>query len=179
MGDVTALDTIRALYDYHWWANHRLFDVAAALGEEAAGREMGRQFSFPTLRGTFVHIYGADLVWHERFVGRTPEAIPGGGDFASLAALRERWDAFEKEQRAFVAALEPADLGRVVEFTSRAYPRKDGRPYRIALFPLLQHVPNHATHHRSEIATMLTMLSGSPPGTDLALYHFIQSGHSG
>jgi uncharacterized damage-inducible protein DinB len=28
-------------------------------------------------------------------------------------------------------------------------------------------VPNHATHHRSEIATMLTMISGSPPDTGI------------
>ena len=31
----------------------------------------------------------------------------------------------------------------------------------------LQHVANHATHHRSEIATMVTMLSGSPPDTGI------------
>ena len=32
------------------------------------------------------------------------------------------------------------------------------------------HVPNHATHHRSEIATMLTMASGSPPDTGINSY---------
>jgi uncharacterized damage-inducible protein DinB len=36
---------------------------------------------------------------------------------------------------------------------------------------LLLHVPNHATHHRSEIATMLTMLSGSPPDTGVNSYY--------
>jgi uncharacterized damage-inducible protein DinB len=36
---------------------------------------------------------------------------------------------------------------------------------------MLLHVPNHATHHRSEIATMLTMVSGSPPDTGLMSYY--------
>jgi uncharacterized damage-inducible protein DinB len=36
---------------------------------------------------------------------------------------------------------------------------------------MLQHVVNHATHHRSEIATMLTMTKGSPPGTDMTIFY--------
>jgi uncharacterized damage-inducible protein DinB len=46
----------------------------------------------------------------------------------------------------------------------------------VALWPLLQHVANHATHHRSEVATMLTMLSGSPPDTGIATYRLLVSG---
>jgi uncharacterized damage-inducible protein DinB len=38
------------------------------------------------------------------------------------------------------------------------------------LGPLLQHVVNHATHHRSEAATMITLISGSPPDTGIATY---------
>ena len=40
-----SLGLIRGLYDYHRWANRRLFDVAAALGEEACARDMGKHFS--------------------------------------------------------------------------------------------------------------------------------------
>jgi uncharacterized damage-inducible protein DinB len=31
-------------------------------------------------------------------------------------------------------------------------------------------VVNHATHHRSEVATMLTIISGSPPDTGINTY---------
>ena len=34
--------TIRGLYDYHRWANRRLFDVATALGEDLASHEVGK-----------------------------------------------------------------------------------------------------------------------------------------
>jgi len=170
MTEVTAMDLVRGLYDYHRWANRRLFDVAVGLGEDLAGRDVGPQFSFPTVRRMLAHIYGADWVWLARWKGTSPASL-AGGDIAALAELRARWDLTEREQRAFVDGLEPADLGRVVD-----YRNTKGEPFRGVLGTLLQHVANHATHHRSEVATMITMLSGSPPSTELALYHLIQTG---
>ena len=170
MGEMMGLEMIRELYAYHRWANRRLFDVAAGLGEDVAGREVGKQFSYPTLRRMLGHIYGADWVWLMRWKGTSPTELPGG-EVESLANLRERWDALEKEQRTFIESLTPADLGRVVD-----YKNIKGEPFSLALGPLLQHVANHATHHRSEVATMLTMVHGSPPATDLMIYHLIRSG---
>jgi uncharacterized damage-inducible protein DinB len=170
MSDPTALDLVRGLYDYHRWANRRLFDVAAGLGEDAAGREVGAQFSFPTIRRMLAHLYGADWIWLSRWKGTSPTTLPGG-EIATLTELRGKWDVTEREQRAFIDALTSAGLGRVVE-----YRNTEGKPFSTTLWPLLQHVANHATHHRSEIATMITMISGSPPPTDLVLYHLITTG---
>ncbi|MFQ5946385.1 MAG: DinB family protein [Anaerolineae bacterium] len=164
------VEMIRGLYAYHRWANRRLFEVAEGLGLEAVEREMGTQFSFPTVRRTFAHIYGADSIWLSRWKGASPTTLPGA-DIPTLAGLRSRWDVLEKEQQDFIEALTPEDLTRLVE-----YRNTEGKPFRMALWPLLQHVPNHATHHRSEIATMITLISGSPPDTGLAAYHFIKSG---
>lgn len=33
------------------------------------------------------------------------------------------------------------------------------------------HVVNHDTHHRSEVATMLTRVGHVPPGTDLIVHY--------
>jgi uncharacterized damage-inducible protein DinB len=155
---------IRGLYDYHRWANRRLFEVAATLGADV-DREVGKQFSAPTVKGMLAHIYGADWIWLSRWKGTSPTRIPDGTDFATLDDLRRRWDELEREQQAFVDSLGDADLERVLDFRDTA-----GRPGRLALGGLLQHVANHATHHRSEVATMLTMLRGSPPPTDLVVY---------
>lgn len=176
MSDVGSLTLIRGLWDYHWWANRRLYDVALALGEEVAGREVGRQFSFPTLRAMFGHIYGADWLWLQRWKGLTASGLPRADAFPSLAEVGERWEPLLKEQRAFLEALRPADLDRPVEFKSVLFPSE--QPYRLPLAPMLMHVPNHATHHRSEVATMLTMLSGSPPDTGLVTYRLIASGQA-
>jgi uncharacterized damage-inducible protein DinB len=36
---------------------------------------------------------------------------------------------------------------------------------------LLTHVVAHGNHHRSEIATMLTMVSAPPPDTGVVVWH--------
>ena len=156
---------IRELYAYHRWANRRLFDVAAALGDDAVTRDMGAHWSVPTLKGMFAHLYGADTIWLTRWKGSSPTRIPGGGDFASMADLRAKWDALEAEQQAFVDGLSEEDLGRMV-----AYRNTEGAEFSVALGPLMQHVVNHATHHRSEAATMITLISQSPPDTGLNTY---------
>jgi Uncharacterized protein conserved in bacteria len=156
---------IREHYDYHRWANRRLFDIANALGAEAAGRDLGKHWSFPTLKAMFAHIYAADAVWLTRWKGESPKRLFGDADFTSMADLRQKWDALETEQRAFVDGLKDADLVRPVD-----YKNTEGAQFRVALGPLLQHVVNHATHHRSEVATMLTMVSGSPPDTGINTY---------
>ena len=51
------------------------------------------------------------------------------------------------------------------------YKATNGKPFSQPLWQMLQHVVNHATHHRSEIATMLTMTKGSPPGTDMSIFY--------
>jgi uncharacterized damage-inducible protein DinB len=159
-----SVDLIRGLYDYHRWANRTLYDVALALGEEMVSRDVGKQFSYPTIRRMFGHLYAADKIWLARLTGGAPMADPGG-QFATLASIRAPWDDLEREQRAFVEGLSTADLAGVIHFTDAQGARR-GAP----LGPLLQHVANHATHHRSEIATMLTMVSGSPPDTGLGTY---------
>ncbi len=164
MADVTTVEMVRGLYDYHRWANRRLFDHAAGLAPAVLTRDVGAQFSYPTLVRMFGHLYGADSIWLARWKGQSPAAIPGG-ELGTLAAIRERWDALEKEQKAFVEGLSGADLSRAVEWKNT-----EGKQFRQPLWPLLQHVANHATHHRSEVATMITMVSGSPPDTGINSY---------
>ncbi|MGH7305544.1 MAG: DinB family protein [Candidatus Rokuibacteriota bacterium] len=164
-----SLELIGGLYDYHRWANRRLFDTAIAAGEDLVSRDVGKQFSYTTIRRMFGHLYGADRIWMARWTGGSLTAIPGA-EFATLASIRAPWDDVEREQRAFVEGLSEADLERVIQYTN-----PEGKPFRAALGPLLQHVANHATHHRSEIATMLTMVKDSPPDTGLATYLLVKT----
>jgi uncharacterized damage-inducible protein DinB len=153
------IELIRELYDYHRWANRRLFDVAAALGDEVAGRAIGTQFSSPMLRGMFAHLYSTDWFYLQAWQRQPSTPAPGEGA-QTLAELRRWWDDVESEQRRFIDALDEPRIARVIDTST-------GK----TLGMLLVHVPNHATHHRSEIATMLTMVSGSPPDTGINSYY--------
>jgi uncharacterized damage-inducible protein DinB len=164
-----SLASIRTLYDHHWWANRTLLDTAAKLGEVTAAQDVGRQFSEPSLRQLFFHVYGVDGLWLARWQGVSPTSIPG--EPATLTELGERWILLEREQRTFLDGLREPDLERVID-----YRLLSGKAYRQPLGLLLHHVTDHGTHHRSEIATMLTMVSGSPPGTGLARFLAIRSG---
>jgi uncharacterized damage-inducible protein DinB len=158
-----SLELIHGLYDYHRWANRRLFEIALERGEGAVERDMGPQWSFPSVRKMFAHIYGADAIWLGRWKSAPLPSFPGGD--LSMAALRTAWDAFEVQQRAYLDALSDADLRRELD-----YKNQQGVPQRAPMWKLLQHVPNHATHHRSEINTMLTLISGSPADTGINSY---------
>ncbi len=162
---------VTALYDYNRWATGRLFDAVAGLPPGAADREIGLQFSFPTLKDMLAHILGAEARWLARWKGHSPAAILSGKDFPDLAALRSRWDGVEAELSAFLGGLSEAGLARDVRYTNT-----EGRSFTLPLWPLMQHVVNHSTHHRSELATMLTMLGSPPPPTDLVIYHLVRSG---
>ena len=161
---------VRDLYDYHRWANRRLYDFAAGLGEPTCARDVGPQFSYPRVTRMFAHLYGADWVWLSRWKGTSPTAVPGD-ELTTMQVVRERWDALEAEQKAFVDALTDADLARVV-----SYKNTEGKAYQAPLGQLLVHVANHATHHRSEIATMVTMLRGSPPDTGVNTWILARTG---
>ena len=162
---------IRQLFAYDRWANGRLLDVVAALPAEDVTRDLGKQWSCPTLKAMFSHILGAQMVWLARFKGESLPRVPGDADFADLETLRARWDEFEREMQRYVEGLGEADLAGMVDYTNTR-----GESFRLPLWALLQHVANHSTHHRSEAATMLTLVQGSPPLTDLYIYHLIESG---
>jgi len=110
---------LRDLYEYHRWANRKLFDVAAALGEEACAKDLGKHFSVPSLTRMFAHIYGADLNWLKRFKGTSPTESPFF-EIATMAEVRRQWDPLEAEQRAFVEGLTDPDVTREIHYkTSR------------------------------------------------------------
>ncbi|PYN10546.1 MAG: hypothetical protein DME05_27090 [Candidatus Rokuibacteriota bacterium] len=153
-----SVELIREYWSYHHWANRRLYDVVAALGDDAAGRPIGKQFSEPSLRAMLVHMYGADWFWLETWRGRPPSFTRGdptyGLKVGTLGELRPRWD-----------TLRPTCGDR-----STARP-PEGRTFSRPLGMLLLHVPTHAAHHRSELATMLTMVRGSPPDTGINSFY--------
>src|SRR5499433_2058878 len=100
---------IREYWAYHHWANRRIFDVVAALGDESAGREIGKQFSEPSLRAMLVHMYGADWFWLETWRGRLLVVVRGdpiyGLSIRDLAEFRRKWDELEYEQWMFLTNL--------------------------------------------------------------------------
>ncbi len=157
-------EQVRALYDYNAWANHRVLDACEVLAPEQFTRDLGS--SFRSVRDTLAHILGAEWVWLERWHGRSPTALPTAHQFDNLASLRVRWAEVERDLMNFVAGLSGAGLDRVIDYRNTR-----GNRFAYPLRSMLQHLVNHGTYHRGQVATLLRQLGAQPRATDLLRYY--------
>jgi uncharacterized damage-inducible protein DinB len=157
-------EDISKLFDYNAWANKRTLDSCEAL----SGDQFTKQIvsSFPSVRDTLAHIWGAEWLWLERFQGISPSALPAVGLFGEISALRAHWREDETRLLNFVRGLTQADLDRVIEYKTLNF-----GVYKNPLWQSMQHMVNHGTYHRGQITTMLRQLGAKPLQTDLIHYY--------
>jgi uncharacterized damage-inducible protein DinB len=153
-----------ALFTYDRWATNRLLETVATLTEEQYRKDLGS--SFGGIRGTLVHIYGADWVWLQRWGGNSPSALIKEDEIPTLQMLKQRWDDLRSELDGFLGSLTEEKLQ-----ASLNYRDTKGVPYSLPLYQQLQHRINHSTYHRGQIVTFLRQLGAKPQGTDLILFY--------
>jgi uncharacterized damage-inducible protein DinB len=160
------LDQLRHLAGYNAWANARLYDAAARLGDGQLWQDVG--LFFGSLGGTLNHILVADRVWMKRFTGtgEHPDKLSAilHHDLPTLRAERDREDA---RIIGYVDTLSPERLEQT--YTYRMMTRPDMVTSK--LWPDLLHFFNHQTHHRGQAHTGLSLLTGEePPSFDMIIY---------
>jgi len=158
------LEQIVELYSYTRWANNRILDATAKLSQDQLTRDLGN--SFPSIRGTLLHIIGAEWVWLSRWNGVSPGALPEWSDLASHDAIRQRFDEIAAQRTVYLERLGPVALNEVIH-----YRNLKGDPLSGPLWQLLLHVVNHSTYHRGQVVTMLRQIGNSAPSTDLVQFY--------
>jgi len=170
-------DDIGLLYEYDRWANHRVFEACSVLNNEQFTRDLGG--SFCSLRDTLVHIFAGEWGWLQYWKEPSPDdafladlmarrkVLFDPTAFPELAAVRQKWAEVEKEQVEFIELLTDERLQRVL-------PVRKGQ---IKLIHLMQHVANHSTYHRGQIALMMRQLGAAPQATDFHV--FVMEGRAG
>lgn len=154
---------IRTLYDYNYWANARILDALDRAPAEAY--DSPNSLVWSSLRGTLIHILGAEWVWLSRCEGRSPAGLLAEEEFQTVATLRARWKNEEARMRTFLASLTTARLVQPVEYRTTT-----GAAMSTPLWQILLHVVNHGTQHRAEVAQVLTELGHSPGDVDMILF---------
>ena len=154
----------RQLFDYNHWANQRAMGAAVQLSDEQFVKPLGS--SFTSVRDTLMHICGGEWIWLERFLGNAPSAIPNDSTIQTVAALREHWRPQAERLLAFVAGLTQNDLDRMLEYKTISF-----GDYKNPLWQSLQHLANHGTYHRGQVATLLRQLGAKPILTDLMHFY--------
>ena len=163
-------DDIQLLYEYDRWANHRVLQAASTLSPEEFTRDLGG--SLRSVRDTLVHIVGGEWgwlrCWKEPFPGPTfvwdfwtrHGALFDPNAFPDFAAVQSKWAEVEREQIEFVNGVTNESLGRMIPL----------RTTQIGLAHLMQHLANHSTYHRGQVALMMRQLAAEPLATDFALF---------
>ena len=171
------LEDIQLLFEYDRWANNRVLQAASTLKDEQFTRDLGG--SFRSVRDTLLHIVGGEWGWlaywkqssHDpAFLAdlkKRLDAMFDPNEFPNVAAVQLKWAEIEKEQIEFVNRLTDEALNRMLPF----------RKKQISLAHLIQHLANHSTYHRGQIATMMRQLGAEPPATDFHV--FLIEGFSG
>jgi uncharacterized damage-inducible protein DinB len=155
-------DDLRTLYGYDAWAHARTFAALRALPSGVL--DAVAPSSFPTIRATLAHMVSAEWIWLQRWLGANPTAPPPWHT-GSLDELEAALAEVSATRDAFLATLTESDLVRPCTYRTLA-----GAEFTNALGGLMQHVVNHGSYHRGQLATQMRQLGHTPPTLDLLLY---------
>jgi uncharacterized damage-inducible protein DinB len=161
---MSLLSHIKRLYDYTYWAHHRVWQHAILpLSDEQYHRPLA--YSIGSIHQQVVHTMSAEWMWFSRMRGETPRAMLDPADFPDRPAVRARWDEVEAMVRAYLEALSEADLDRRFEYRTTG-----GTPDSQPLGEVLLHVVNHGTDHRAQMLAQIHAMGGPTIEQDLIFY---------
>jgi len=160
---MSSLSTIKTLFEYNCWANRRMLAACAGLTVEEWSREVNQ--SWGSVHKLLTHMFAAETVWLARWMGTSPKALRQAADFPTYGDLVRAWEGLNAETELFIAGCDEKALKREV-----AYTNTKGETRTFPLGQLMLHVANHATHHRGELAAMLSSFGVDHPEDDLLWY---------
>jgi uncharacterized damage-inducible protein DinB len=163
-------DDMQLLYEYDRWANNRVLQAVSGLSDEQFTRDLGG--SFRSVRDTLVHIIAGEWGWLAYWkeptlsaafttdLRKRREALFHPEAFPNPAAVQRKWAEVEKEQAEFVNGVTNESLRRMLPF----------RTTQASLANLMQHLANHSTYHRGQVALMMRQLGAEPVATDFHVF---------
>jgi uncharacterized damage-inducible protein DinB len=145
------MSILRKMFEHNRWANLRLVDAVAGVDE--ACLDAGCVGTAGTVRHTLMHISRAEQRYVHRLGGPAPSSGEGS-DWPGAAALRE---ALELSGTRLIELTEsvPQDKVLTTEY--------QGQTHQLPVTTVFVQAINHATEHRSQIATILTQQGVEPP----------------
>lgn len=139
------------LFEHNRWANRRAAEACAGLTD--AQLDATVVGTADSVRNTLMHIAGAEQRYVMLLSGRQP-----------TYSERDGWPGAETLKRALdVSGSALADLAGHADPDEVLRGERGGQPYELPAMIVYTQVINHATEHRSQIATILTQQGVEPP----------------
>ncbi len=156
------------LFDYHKWANSRIFNHLKELPDEVYNTEIKSVFS--SISEVIVHIYQVDAMWLSVMSGnsfeKTMEVIKqikeksSGQNMEGMESLYK--DVIQNYESFFEGV---KDLDKVIQIEHPRYGKLE-----TPVSDLVRHVVNHGTYHRGNITAMLRQQGHAGVPTDYIYY---------
>jgi len=158
----------RTLFDYSAWARQRLLAAVEQLPEQEYFAT--RPLDYGSIHGTLVHTFVPEVFWLSRWQGVSPTRVLGPGDVRDLAELERRWSEQGEQIRTYLDTVSDAQIMHATV----DYVITEGDHLRRPLWQTMAQLINHGTHHRSEVANVVTQLGYSPGDLDMIIYFNLQ-----
>lgn len=143
------MENFLKLLEYNFWAND-LF-ITRLLSQPKIPIKIVSQMS---------HLLGAHRIWLDRVGGR--------------GSLPSAWDEIETEYWEGINIElynETSDLLKSIALnTTISYQNSQGQTYHNTLEEIIQHLLNHSTHHRAQVALLMRQHQMLPPQSDYIVY---------
>ncbi len=148
------IETLRRLYDYNSWANHRLINALKEPANQSA----------KALRA-LTHLIFAEQEWLLRLSAQKDST---GVNFWAELTLAECEALNEQNQLAFANLFGKLDELQLDSFA--VYKNSKGNEFHTAFRDVLTQVALHSTYHRGQVAMAIRAEGGAPPTTDFIIY---------
>lgn len=156
---------LRSFFAYNHWVNDRMLALVEQVPTDRLQEQMGG--SFDSIQGTAAHILQGESFYYYRWIGQLQPRDRRPSDRRTIAELRQLWTEHRALIDEFLGNLTPEQL-----YTPLRYGRRNGEAtYELPLWQVMLQMVNHGTHHRAELADMLTRVGLEPPPTDLIVYY--------
>ena len=168
------LENYRFLARYNRWFNERLYDACERLPDEERRRERGAFFG--SIHGSLNHLVWGDRLWLGRFAAQgvafeslSAEVLELPSGAAHGTVLYQEWAALRAARAQLDGAIEAWTGDMAADFPLRTmrYANTKGVERAHPMWQALTHFFNHQTHHRGQVATLLSQAGVDVGVTDL------------
>lgn len=137
---------------YNQWANDRLLSFVSE-NFKPEQLEQSIVSSFPSVRTTLLHLWGAECIWLMRLKGESPTTwkwMEFSGSFQEL------YGEIIENDKAWIDFIETS--GDAFLQTQFRYKSLDGTEYHNMVAEAVLHCMNHSTFHRGQLITLFRQL---------------------
>lgn len=160
-------------YEYHQWANNRIFDHLKELPSEVYNNEIKSVFS--SIAEVITHIYQTDGMWLSVMSGdsfdetmKVINQLQEKSKDQDLKGMHNVYEELVKQYHSFFRGKKDLDENILIH-----HPQYGSLETSVS--NLVKHVVNHGTYHRGNITAMLRQQGHSGVPTDYIFYIHEQS----